>query len=345
MKVRKRKLKFKPKKFIRNFVIVAVLLIVIFALATLYGNPIEPPPPPLVNETDYPNLTKWAQGKGISPENITSIKIQPKNITGNKAMLGSVLYFEFIYDVTDEGGNVTTYKEDGIDIISSEALEVIRDNVLVMKNTGTYSVTLGFEDYFENIELEVLAPTDYSDKLLLINKISRVPADYVAGELTTHSGLNYVYSIGSEVTYMETEAIEALYRMFEGASDAGYYLYALSGHRSYDTQQYLYDRAGGDSQNDTAAPGASEHQSGLTMDITWGNSYFSLFTEMEDSEEFEWLSEHCYEYGFILRYPDGYEDITGYIYEPWHYRYIGVENALKYRDGNYRTLEEFAAMP
>lgn len=345
MRKRKRKVKFNAKKFIRNLFILAVLVGALFYGAILYGNPIEPPPPPLVNETDYPELKAWADIKGINADQITSVKILPRNLTGNQAMLGSVLYFEFIYDITDEEGNVTTYKADNVEILSHEGLNVIRDNVLVMSQTGTYPVTLGFEDYTETVNFEILPPSDYSDKLLLINKISRVPSDYVAGELTTNPGINYVYSRGEEVTYMEVEATAALYSMFAAADDAGYYLYALSGHRSYETQEYLYNRAGGDAQNDTAAPGASEHQSGLTMDITWGSRYFSLFQEMEDSEEFEWLSEHCYEYGFILRYPYGYEDITGYVYEPWHYRYIGVDNAIKYRDGNYQTLEEFAAQP
>ena len=84
----------------------------------------------------------------------------------------------------------------------------------------------------------------------------------------------------------------------------------------------------------SARPGYSEHQTGLAFDINYADSRF------EGTDQAIWLAENAYKYGFILRYPEGKEHITGYMYEPWHYRYIGVENAAKiFASG--LTLEEY----
>ena len=89
-----------------------------------------------------------------------------------------------------------------------------------------------------------------------------------------------------------------------------------------------------------AIPGASEHQSGLAFDIAcFRNGKYC--DEIVDSDESKWMIDNAYKYGFILRYPKGKENITGYNYEPWHYRYVGYPTSLEFYDGKYKTLEEY----
>ena len=115
----------------------------------------------------------------------------------------------------------------------------------------------------------------------------------------------------------------------------------FSGYRSYTNQKYTYQgwvNKDGQAAADTysARPGHSEHQSGLAADI---NGYGAIFDE---SKATEWLAKNCYKYGFILRYPEGKQGITGYVYESWHFRYVGVDLATKlYNNGNWITLEEY----
>jgi LAS superfamily LD-carboxypeptidase LdcB len=88
-----------------------------------------------------------------------------------------------------------------------------------------------------------------------------------------------------------------------------------------------------------ARPGTSEHHVGLAVDIL-GSGYYSLEQSFENTAAFKWLKAHCAEYGFILRYPKEKEHITGVIYEPWHYRYVGVDVAKEIMSRNI-TLEEY----
>ena len=116
-------------------------------------------------------------------------------------------------------------------------------------------------------------------------------------------------------------------------------IYLSSGFRSYETQNRIYNNYVsnyGQSSADTfsARPGHSEHQTGLAIDVN------SIDDSFADTPEAEWLASHAHEYGFIIRYPKGKESITGYKYEPWHIRYLGVEKATEvYNSG--LTLEEF----
>ena len=94
-----------------------------------------------------------------------------------------------------------------------------------------------------------------------------------------------------------------------------------------------------ETKDSTAFPGRSEHNIGLAVDIV-SSTYTQLDQKQETTPEAKWLAENCYKYGFILRYPNGKTDITGIIYEPWHYRYVGVEDATKITELGV-TLEEY----
>ena len=129
--------------------------------------------------------------------------------------------------------------------------------------------------------------------------------------------------------------------MFAAAKKEGLNIYISSGFRSYNKQKSLYNgyvSSDGKTKADTysARPGHSEHQSGLAFDVNQINSSF------DNTKEAKWLHKNCYKYGFILRYPKNKTNETGYIYESWHYRYVGVELATKlYNNGDWITMEDY----
>ena len=158
-----------------------------------------------------------------------------------------------------------------------------------------------------------------------------------------------------EVDYRIYDAMEAF---VSDCRDAGNTVYLSSGYRSYDLQKYLFEKKCEEYDEETAAtceeydeetaativarPGTSEHQTGLAADIT--EEYYEYKSAiLEDTAMYQWMEAHCQDYGFIVRFPDGKEDITGIIYEPWHFRYVGVEAATYIMEHNL-TLEEFVAL-
>jgi len=127
---------------------------------------------------------------------------------------------------------------------------------------------------------------------------------------------------------LDERALNAFLIMTEAANVEDIELRALSAYRSNDYQNNLYEnykaRDGQElADKYSARPGHSEHQTGLAIDIN------SVSVSFEDSVEYKWLAENAFNFGFILRYPNGKEDETGYMYEPWHYRYVGVNVAKK----------------
>ena len=153
---------------------------------------------------------------------------------------------------------------------------------------------------------------------------------------------------------VQIEDIEVDYRIYDAmeafVSDcraAGNTVYLSSGYRSYDLQKYLFEKKCEEYDEETAAtivarPGTSEHQTGLAADIT--EEYYEYKNaSLEDTAMYQWMEAHCQEYGFIVRFPDGKEDVTGIIYEPWHFRYVGVEAATYIMEHDL-TLEEFVAL-
>ncbi len=148
-----------------------------------------------------------------------------------------------------------------------------------------------------------------------------------------------------ERKHMVKEAADALEQLFVHAKNDGITLHAQSGYRSYGTQQSLYNtyvRVNGEEAANTfsAKPGESEHQTGLAMDVTSDSVDNLLVQEFGETVEGIWVREHAAEFGFIIRFGQGKEDITGYMYEPWHLRYVGVKHA-KYITEHGLTLEEY----
>ncbi len=179
-------------------------------------------------------------------------------------------------------------------------------------------------------------------KLVLVNKWNEIDPDYVP-ELTEVA----------EGHRVDTRIADALNEMIKGAQKAGHNIYLVSAYRDINKQTYLYQAEVeewlglGCSQKGAeekagqvvAYPGTSEHQLGLAVDLV-SSEYVALDEGAERTEGYQWLVEHCQEYGFILRYPNGATEITGIIYEPWHFRYVGEEAAEEIMASGI-TLEEY----
>ena len=177
----------------------------------------------------------------------------------------------------------------------------------------------------------------------LVNKEYGLGEDYAPEDLVTVDVPTILEN--PEVNQLRKVAADALKEMFDQAEEAGIYLHARSGYRSYQTQVQLFqgyaEQHGEEAANRySAKPGHSEHQTGLVMDVTSESVNYQLTESFGETEEGKWLKEHAHEFGFIIRYPEGAEDITGYIYEPWHIRYLGVDMATKVYESGV-TYEEY----
>lgn len=179
---------------------------------------------------------------------------------------------------------------------------------------------------------------------VLVNKLHPLePSTYEPSDLVDLSTLGVSASNGHP---MRSEAATALAEMFAAARAAGYELDMTSGYRPYATQEELYNgfvsSLGQEGADLTSArPGYSEHQTGLVADISEIGGTCALATCFGDTGAGAWLAEHSWEYGFILRYPNGQTEVTGYEYEPWHFRYIGREAATSYRNNGATSFESF----
>lgn len=172
---------------------------------------------------------------------------------------------------------------------------------------------------------------------VVVNKLRPVnPQDYAAPDLVDVP-VEHVFA-----PMLRAEASGQLVAMFQAfQAETGLAMQSQSAYRSYQSQVSVY---GGNDQL-TARPGFSEHQTGLAMDISALPAKCSLQICFADTPQGQWLAANAYRFGFILRYPDGLTDITGYQFEPWHYRYVGVELATEMHDTGIQTLEQFFGLP
>lgn len=166
----------------------------------------------------------------------------------------------------------------------------------------------------------------------LVNKKRSLPSNYVPEDLVNVDVLHKVEKPESKM--LRKEASDALTKLFEEAKTNGFEFWAVSGYRSYERQVYLfknYSKNHGEEEANrfSARPGQSEHQTGLTMDVSIASLDYDLVEELGETPEGKWLADNAHKYGFIIRYPKGTEHITGYQYEPWHIRYLGKDLASK----------------
>ncbi|MCR4650817.1 MAG: M15 family metallopeptidase [Lachnospiraceae bacterium] len=210
------------------------------------------------------------------------------------------------------------------------------DDLIASRNSGT-------EEEYETEEEQETYEFHRDDwNLLLVNKQHSVPDDYT-------------FTLGTIKGSMKCDEriLEPLTQMFTAAKESGINLVVCSPYRDYSRQEYLFDRKmksyinSGMSYMDAyreasavvTVPGTSEHQLGLAIDII-SDTYSQLDYGFGETDAGLWLRDNSYKYGFILRYPEDKESITGIIYEPWHFRYVGVEAATYIYNENI-CLEEF----
>lgn len=182
------------------------------------------------------------------------------------------------------------------------------------------------------------------DLLAVVNKTQALPEDYEPVDLIIPD-VSFPFEEDLPKKQLRAPAADALEELFEEALAAGHQLYAQSGYRPYERQQILFESYSNEHGEEeanifSARPGESEHQSGLSMDITSEAVNFELTTDFGKTPEGIWVSDHAHQFGFIIRYPEGKEAITEYQYEPWHLRYVGVRAAKEIKE-NELTLEEY----
>lgn len=185
-------------------------------------------------------------------------------------------------------------------------------------------------DNLRSNEIKRLEAILNDELFILVNKNNKLDTDYVPNTLV-ESDIDFEEYI--ECKQLDERASNAAKEMFNAALNDNINLIAISGYRSYSVQENLYNsrvevKGIEKTRQYTAEPGASEHQTGLAIDIVC-NDYPYLDEGFENTDAFKWLVNNCYKYGFILRYQKGKEDITGYNYEPWHFRYIGNDDIAK----------------
>ena len=188
-------------------------------------------------------------------------------------------------------------------------------------------------------------PSRDAELLTLVNPWNTIPDGYEPQLFTLSDGQQ-----------IDRRCYDDLMRMLDDCRAAGNSPYICSAYRTWDKQQALFDNKIQRLENEgmdadtarveaakvVAVPGTSEHQLGLALDII-DTGYTNLDEEQEDTATQQWLMAHCWDYGFILRYPNGTTDITGIIYEPWHYRYVGRTAAAQIHELGV-TFEEYIDM-
>ncbi len=212
--------------------------------------------------------------------------------------------YKLYYIAKDSSGNEAR-EEFTLNIVSDSS---------VSKNESYFTTSKGFQGVVRD-------GVTYIEDTLIVNKSYSLPSTFGNG--------------------LTNETLASFKELQAAALLDGLNIYIASGFRSYDRQVTLYDnyvKRDGKEKADTysARPGYSEHQSGLTFDVNEVSDKFI------NTPEANWLSENCYKYGFILRYPNGKQDVTGFKYEAWHFRYVGKELAEKlYNNGDWLTIEEY----
>lgn len=229
------------------------------------------------------------------------------------------------YFIKNNFKDYLTYLEENKNL---ELKEIIR-NVNIHLNHNFYEYNLKTDDSLE--------------ELMLVNKYYYLSSEYNPDDLVTVSQKYAWGDVGSKK--VRQAAYDAFLNMWNAAYQDGYYLMINSAYRTFAEQESLYEnRKKTDgiiiADKMAARSGYSEHQTGLAMDIF--SKYNSNQKTFGSTEEANWLKNNAYKYGFILRYPLGLEKITGYEYEPWHYRYVGIKAATYIYENNI-TFEEYYA--
>lgn len=215
----------------------------------------------------------------------------------------------------------------------NESIEEINNKEGLLAKSRSQEQNKSFStdsDTLKSNEIKRLEGILNDELFILVNENNKLEDDYVPSTLV-ESDIAFEEYI--ECKQLDERTSNAAKEMFNAALNDNVNLIAISGYRSYSVQENLYNsrvevKGVEKTRQYTAEAGASEHQTGLAIDIVC-NDYPYLDEGFENTDAFKWLYNNCYKYGFILRYQKGKEDITGYNYEPWHFRYIENANIAK----------------
>ncbi|WP_433596571.1 M15 family metallopeptidase [Lysinibacillus xylanilyticus] len=202
----------------------------------------------------------------------------------------------------------------------------------------------GNEQNKQQIQEEFLTVDDPESITVLVNKKYAFPEGYEPKDLV-YPNVPFIFNEKIEKRMMREEAAEYLEKMFNAANKQNIHLAGVSAYRSSQTQTTLFnnyvERDGIEkAKTYSAVPGTSEHQSGLAIDVSGSDGSCAADDCFANTEEAAWLEDNAHKYGYIIRFPKDKENITGYQYEPWHIRYVGVNLATElYNNG--LTLEEY----
>lgn len=297
----------------RFFIIIVILLIsVVLFLVTyhLLSNRHENDPliddelEEIINNVEEINYKEALSDLGYSDFDIKYINYKFSKTDIEKYLLGKQndKISEYMKDTYFNIKNVSRY------------VEYDKNNDYSSSEIVMY-VEIGLDrEFYTNIK-EV---TNYDEVTVLVNKYNKLPDNYKVSDLII---LNNIYSYGSQK--VKETIYEPLTNMINKAKEDSIKLFVVSGYRTEKTQNTLFNNSVNRNGMEhalmySAKKGHSEHQTGYAVDLNTTEDSFV------NTKQYEWLKEHTYEYGFIERYPKGKEYITGYGFEPWHYRYVGV---------------------
>ena len=223
--------------------------------------------------------------------------------------------------------NYNFYKEENL-----ERYKKYQEKYRLDIKNSILRVNIGLDHSFYTNTKEIIN----SSVSMLVNKYNYVSKNFKPTNLVK------VLEFSKNNMYLQKECMEAFIKMASSAFKEGLNLRAISTYRTYDYQEKLYQnyvKTDGIKKADTysARPGFSEHHTGLAIDL---DNIKTSYTNFSCSKEFIWMQKNSHKYGFILRYPENKEHITGYMYEAWHYRYVGVEIATYIKNNNI-TFEEY----
>ncbi|MCA1294088.1 M15 family metallopeptidase [Paenibacillus sp. alder61] len=184
---------------------------------------------------------------------------------------------------------------------------------------------------------------------VLVNKEYALPEDYKPEDLV-YPDVRFTFKEKIEKRKMRKEAASALEELFAGAEKDNIYLAGVSAYRSHSTQTSLFNRyvkkdGLEKAKTYSAVPGHSEHETGLAIDVSGSDGKCAAEDCFGGTKEADWLAKYAHKYGFIIRYPEGKENITGYKYEPWHLRYVGKEIAADIVEREITLEEYYDAVP
>ena len=195
-----------------------------------------------------------------------------------------------------------------------------------------------------NPEIRIIEKEEHKSYLVLVDQFNRLSADSIPNDLVPLNVFDFNNNPNTTI-HMREVAAHAAEQMFQAAWDQkGLLLLARSGYRSYQTQAQVHERfvnelGREEAQRISARPGHSEHQTGLALDVTANSIGGQLVEAFSDTPEGTWLRQNAHLFGFIISYPEGREEDTGFVYEPWHIRYVGVKSATTIHENNWILAE------